>query len=78
MKSMVKIMSESLEGNEFSGCTGDHQNNRGEVTITVEEDMEITANFEEDTHPTLWYGLIILVVAMGIIGFYLVKSRFEY
>jgi|GEM_PF-6326274 len=62
----------------FVEWTGDYQSDEAEINVTMEEDMEIKATFEEETLSPWWYSLIFLVIGIVIIGIYLIKSRFEY
>jgi len=59
----VTLTAEAEEGWEFVDWTGTDETGE-QITITLEEDMELTANFEEDDDPMPGFTIVILLIAV--------------
>jgi len=80
------------EGHRFVGWTGDHEGTEEEITITVSEEIDLTANFElyeeeeddeveEEPMDLLWiFGILaiaILIIAMIVVFWKRKESEVE-
>lgn len=70
------------EGHEFREWTGDHTGEEEVITIEMDEDKEITANFEEKENGTemrmiIWIAIIIGMILFIIIGYIIIAREGE-
>ncbi|MBS3816544.1 MAG: hypothetical protein KGY76_03155 [Candidatus Thermoplasmatota archaeon] len=83
----VTLTAQPEDGWEFSNWEGDYPEGEGEskeITVTVQDDMEITAHFEEtstggdeDDSGWLWWLIpliIVLVIVIGLAAWYTQKG----
>ena len=60
----VTLTAEAEDGRDFIEWTGDYESEEEQIIITMEEDMEVTANFEEDDDPMPGFTIVILLIAV--------------
>ncbi|MFP3872642.1 MAG: InlB B-repeat-containing protein, partial [Candidatus Aenigmatarchaeota archaeon] len=70
----VTLTVEAADGWQFVEWTGDHEGTEEEITITMDSDKEITANFEEETMD-VWWILAFIVIALVIIVLAAILAR---
>ncbi|MEF8874156.1 MAG: hypothetical protein V5A88_05740, partial [Candidatus Thermoplasmatota archaeon] len=78
----VILTAESAEGWKFVEWTGDHEGTGEELWITIDENMTITAHFEEEggdekgfLDGNIWLGVVIAVAALVLVGIGILVKR---
>ncbi len=66
----VNLTVEPDDGWEFVGWTGDHESEEEEITITMSEDKEITAEFERKDLPGFTFVLLIVGVLIAVLIYF--------
>jgi uncharacterized repeat protein (TIGR02543 family) len=76
----ITLTATPAEGYEFAGWDGDVSGTSPSITVTMNSDKQVTANFEKTGEggeglPLIWIGVAAVIIIAVIVGVLLVRRR---